>query len=98
MEMRKYCVKRNWPDVYITVEELKAFVVILIVSGYNPLSQKPLFWSKSLYICCVAVSNALRRDRFDTIMKCLHFNADNKLDKSNKFNKLRSLIQHLQIN
>ena len=38
----------------------------------------------------------MRRDRFDAIMTCLHFNAAVNLDKSDKFAKLRPLMTHLQ--
>lgn len=96
-QMTTYCLKNNWSDVNVSVKELKVFLAILIVSGYAPLPQKPLFWSKQTDVQNVAVSNAMRRNRFDTIMKCLHFNAGDDLDKSDKFAKIRPLISHLQV-
>ena len=37
----------------------------------------------------------MRRGRFDSIMKCLHFQPNSELDKD-KYSKIRPLITHLQ--
>ena len=38
----------------------------------------------------------MRRDRFDDIMKYLHFHPNYNLDKYDKYCKLRPLVAHLQ--
>ena len=38
----------------------------------------------------------MRRDKFDSIMRCLHFKDNSKLDVNDKYTKLRPLIRHLQ--
>ena len=91
-----YCMKRNWPDISVTVEELRAFLGILIVSGYLPAAQLEMHWSITPDVHNEAISNSMRRDRFREIMKCLHFNATEDLDKNDKYAKLRPLIEHLQ--
>ena len=68
----------------------------MLVSGYSPLPSKALFWSAGDDLRNQAVYNAMRRDRFDTIMKCLHFNDNCKLDVKDKYTKLRPLIQYLK--
>ena len=54
-----------------------------------------MYWSKSADVFNEAVSNAMRRDRFDIIKKCLHFNTSD-INTSDKYTKLRPLIHHLQ--
>lgn len=95
-EMTKYCVKKNWSDVSVSVNELKVFFGILIVTGYNELPRRRLYWTKSSDVYNEAISNSMRRDRFEEIIKCLHFNALESYDKNDKYAKLRPLITHLQ--
>ena len=95
-QMTKYCLKKNWPDVAVCINELKVFIAILIISGYNTLPSKAMYWSHDHDVYNKAVSSAMRRDRFDMLKKCLHFNATDMLDKSDKYCKLRPLITHLQ--
>lgn len=94
-EMTKYSAKRNWPDVNVQSSELQVFLAILILSGYDPLPRTHMYWSRSADVYNEAVSNAMRRDRFEHIKKCLHFNSSN-LDTSDKYTKLRPLIQHFK--
>ena len=60
------------------------------------LPSKTLYWSHDPDLHNKAISNAMRRDRFDIIKKCLHFNATDTIDKTDKYYKLRPLIAHLQ--
>lgn len=91
-----YCLSKNWADIQVTSEEIRVFLAILIVSGYNTLPSKALYWSSGDDMRNKAVYDAMRRDRFDAIMKCLHFKPNTKLDKEDKYTKLRPLINYLQ--
>lgn len=95
-EILKYSIKRSWPDIKVEVSELKVFLAVLLLTGYNTLPRKPMYWSKSADCLNEAVSNAMRRDRFDIIMKYLHFNSCD-LDAGDKYTKIRPLIKHLQV-
>ena len=55
-----------------TVEELRVFFAILILSGYCSLPRRKLFWSKELDVKNDMAQSSMRRDRFDYIMKNLH--------------------------
>ncbi|CAI9725721.1 Hypothetical predicted protein [Octopus vulgaris] len=55
-----------------------------------------MYWSHTSDTFSEAISNAMRCDRFDAIIRCLHFNAADDINKSDKFAKLRPLISHLQ--
>ena len=95
-QMTRYCLKKNWPDGGVSINELRVFFAIFIVSGYNSLPSTSLYWSHDPEVHNKAISNAMRRNRFDTIKKCLHFNDTDNLDKNDKYCKLRPLISHLQ--
>lgn len=92
----KYCLSKNWPDIKVKCEEIRVFIAILIVSGYDVLPSKALYWSSGDDVRNKAVYDAMRRDRFDAIMRCLHFLPNTELDKTDKYSKIRPLITHLQ--
>jgi len=52
-EMDKYCIKKSFPLLDTNVEEFKVFLAILIVSGYNCLPRKHLYWTQSpdVFLC-----------------------------------------------
>ena len=91
-----YCLSKNWPNLIVTKEEIKVFLGILIVSGYNPLDSKRDYWSTGDDLCNNTIYEAMRRDRFEVIMKCLHFKDNNKFDKNDKYFKIRPLLDHLE--
>ncbi len=92
----EYCLSKNLPDIKLSIVELRAFFGILILSGYNRLPGKPMYWSSDTDMGNEAVAKTMRRDRFDDIMRSLHFVSNTNLDQSDKFAKLRPVIRHLQ--
>ena len=62
-------MKKSWPDINVQKSEPKVSIKILFLTGYSFLPRKPLYWSKSPDVFNEAISNAMRRDRFDKIMK-----------------------------
>lgn len=44
VETRRYALFLNCPDPNISAEELRCFIAILYVSGYNNLPSKRHFW------------------------------------------------------
>lgn len=95
-ESRKYAIFLNFPDPKITTEELKCFLGIMIVSGYNILPGKRFFWDSGTDMCNEMVKEAMRRDRFIQIMRFLHCADNSKIDTTDKMWKLRPLITKLQ--
>lgn len=61
--------------------ELKVFLAILLVSGYNVLPRRAMYWNNGDDVRNIAIYEAIRRDRFDTIMKSLHFKPNCEPDK-----------------
>jgi DNA excision repair protein ERCC-6 len=95
-ETEKYASFLNCPNPNITSEEIKAFIGILIVSGYNNLPGKKYYWDTKKDVHNGLVSGAMRRDRFIQIMRFLHIADNNLIEKSDKFFKVRPMVEKIK--
>ena len=95
-ESTRYALFLNCPDPKIIIDEIKVFIAILIVSGYNQLPGKRLYWEKSEDVKNDMVYNAMRRDRFIQIMRFLHFADNTAPDLTDKMWKLRPIMDNLK--
>jgi DNA excision repair protein ERCC-6 len=91
-----YAVQKNREDFSLSVEELKTFLGILILSGYVPLPRKRMYWEERPDSNNQAVSEAMRRRRFEEIMRNLHLNDNNHLDQNDRLSKIRPFLDHLR--
>ncbi|KAK4302449.1 hypothetical protein Pmani_025471 [Petrolisthes manimaculis] len=97
-QSKLYASQKSLPSDHVTPEKLKVFITVLVISGYNKLPSRRLYWSESPDVFNQRISESIRRDAFEQIMRCLHF-ADNMKMTDDKFHKVRPLIQHLnQVN
>lgn len=80
----------------ITTEELKCFIAILIVSGYTSTPGKRYYWCQGDDVRNYAIYNAMRRNRFETIMKYIHCADNLNLQPNDKFAKIRPLSELLR--
>ncbi|KAG5875548.1 hypothetical protein JTB14_025762 [Gonioctena quinquepunctata] len=92
----KYALFVNCPNPKITIEELKCFIAILIVSGYDNKPSKKSYWDSGDDLRNTAVYNSMCRDRFIQIMRFLHCADNTKLDPTYKMTKLRPLIDQIK--
>ena len=76
-------------------DEMRAFLGVLLVSGYASVPRRRLFWSHDADVHNNAISAAMSRNRFDEMMKYLHFADNSTLDADDKFAKVRLLISLL---
>ena len=79
----------------IDLHSLKGFICILLISGYNALPRRAMYWQPTDDVYNAAVSSIMTRNRFDEIMQNLHLANNNDLDKNDKFAKVRPLINLL---
>lgn len=89
----------NLTNVELTSNDIRLFFGVLMVSGYNPIKSRRHMWSSSDDLKNVAVHSAIRRNRFEQIMRYIHF-ADNAKDQdmTDKYWKLRPLIKKMKVN
>lgn len=95
-ETRKYGISKNYKDINLSVQELKVFVAIFYLSGYNTVPSKRCYWETRGDTRNDLVFNAMRRDRFLEICRFIHFADNTKIDKNDKMYKLRPLVDLLK--
>ena len=95
-EMVLYARLKSDVDLSVTKEEILSFLAILVVSGYCPLPSRRMFWQEEEDCRNVLVSEAMRRNRFEEILRYLHFANQEEFNKMDRYWKLRPLIRLLQ--
>lgn len=91
-----YAVQSGNTSFQVSEDEMRCFVAILLVSGYNNVPARKNYWENAPDIQNIAIKNAMRRDRFIEIMKYLHFTHDFTPDSTDKYWKLRLISDKLQ--
>jgi len=65
--------------------ELCTLISILLISGYNAVPRRTMYWEQSADVHNKAISAAMSRNRFDELMRCLHISDNLHLDSSDRF-------------
>ena len=65
-----------------------------LLSGYAKYPNKKLYWSKENDTPSI-LAEAMRCNRFEIILRHIHFNDNAAIDKEDKLYKLRPLLNHL---
>ena len=79
----------------VSVDELKIFIAILLVSGYSTLPRRDMYWSLDADLRNEAVAAAMSRNRFREILRYIHFSDNLNVPDNDKYAKIRPLIMHL---
>ena len=95
-ENRRYALQKGLTDPEISSSEMRCFIGILIMSGYCPRPGKRYFWDQGEDMRNHAIYKAMRRNRFERIMQCLHLNDNTSLNSQDKFSKVRPMVALLQ--
>lgn len=95
-ETTRYALFKNCPDPQVDLEEMRAFIAILILSGYDHKPSKRHYWDTGLDMKNFMVSEAMRRDRFVQIMRFIHCADNTAIDVHDKMYKLRPLMNALK--
>lgn len=97
-ESNKYALSKNCPNPYITSDEIKCFIGILIVSGYNELPSKRMYWDTKSDVRNDLVADAMRRNRFENILRFLHCVDNDNLNPNDKLWKIRPVVDIIKRN
>lgn len=76
-------------------DEIKIVIAILLISGYNDLPRRTMYWEQSSDCRNEAITNAMSRNRFDDLLKYLHLSDNLNLCTSDRFAKVRLLYTML---
>ena len=92
-EIRRYAQQSGNHTFALDIPALKRFLAVLILSGYNPLPRRRMYWDVQTDVHNPAMADAMPRDRFDAIMRYLHL-ADNSTRPASpdRFRKARPLF------
>ncbi|KAJ4451739.1 hypothetical protein ANN_03210 [Periplaneta americana] len=74
--------------------DFKTFLGILLVSGYTKVPRRRIYWKESSDTRNESIVRAMRRNRFDEIMRNLHLNGNTQLDKSDRLSKMRPFLKY----
>lgn len=96
-ETNRYASQKN-SELRVTKDEMKVVFGVLLISGYVSYPRRRLFWETGRDTRHDMVSNAIRRDRFESIFTNLHFADNNTLSQTDKLAKLRPLLTKLNEN
>jgi hypothetical protein len=92
-----YARQKNNHEFLVSIEEIKIFTGILLLSGYHKLPRQKLYWSLDEHCGVDMVSRAMARNRFLEMKKYLHLADNNNIDHDKMF-KLRPLANILNKN
>lgn len=92
-QSNKYAQEKN-VTLNLTKEELYVFLGAMLLSGYSKCPNKRMYWS-SYDDVPKMIYNSIRLNRFETILRHLHFNDNVFIDTTDKLYKLRPIIMHL---
>lgn len=95
---RRYALFLNCPDPHITHDEIRCFLSILYLSGYNKLSSKKSFWDSMADMKNKSVYNVMRRDRFLQICCFIHCADNTQIDAKDKTWKIAPLMNMIKVN
>jgi len=95
LETVRYAHSKGKHNFELSVDELKAFMAILLLSGYVVLPRRSMYWERSDDTHNSVASSLMSRNRFDLIMQNLHLADNANLDQTDKFAKVRKLIDYM---
>lgn len=72
-ESRRYASKKGFHDFYITVEDLRQYFAIVMLSGYVPFASRHMYWETEGDTFNSFVSNTMSRNKFESIHRFFHF-------------------------
>lgn len=90
-----YSSQKNRHDFFVSKADIKLFVGILLLTGYNKLPSERNYWSLDEDLGVPVVSNAMSRNRFQDIKRNIHLANNDNLNQIDKMAKLRPLISLL---
>lgn len=90
-----YAIQKGDHSFTVNGNEMRVFIGILLASGYIQVPRRRMYWSNDSDVRNEMISRAMRRNRFDEIMKYFHTVDNLQIQKGDKFAKIRPLLDLL---
>ena len=91
-ETLRYAAQKGNNDFKFSIADLKVFIGILIVSGYNCLPSMRMYWSADSDLRNQAICDVMSRIEFEKILRFFHLANNDALTAGDKFSKVRPLF------
>jgi hypothetical protein len=88
----EYAMTQFGMPVNISADEIRVFVAILILTGYNKVTDYKLYWSNSEDTENKLIKSAMSRNRFLLIKRCFHMGNSSEVEND------RSVVDILNFN
>ena len=73
--------------------EIRLFIAMLLITGYNQLPRRKMYWKNAEDVLNPAMSNAMSRNRFEELLSVLHLSDNMNLAQNDKFAKVRPFYE-----
>ncbi|KAK4299709.1 hypothetical protein Pmani_028025 [Petrolisthes manimaculis] len=94
-ETNRYHQVKFGRELNVTIEELYQVLGIFLLSGYTPVPNRRLFWSKQADTRILAVIQCgMTLNRFEEIVRSMHFVDNSKKPPDDRIFKIRPLFDH----
>ena len=95
IESIKYAAQKGDTQFRLSVDELYKYFGILLLSGYNKMPFRRMYWQTRPDANSYFVSQSMSRNKFEKIHQFLHFNDNSNIDETDKVFKIRPLLIRL---
>ena len=92
VETKRYADQKGEHTFNVSESEIKAFLGILLLSGYHSLPREKLYWCNDEDVGVPLVQSKMSRNRFQTIKRFLHLSDNLNLEKNDRLRKIRSYL------
>ncbi|KAK4314976.1 hypothetical protein Pmani_013759 [Petrolisthes manimaculis] len=94
-ETNRYHQVKFGKELSVRFDELHQVFGIFLLSGYNSVPNRRLFWSRQADTRCLAViQSGMGLNRFEDIVRSLHFVDNSKKPTEDRIFKVRPLFEH----
>jgi len=87
-----YAAQKGVANFEVTSDEVRGVLAILLISGYVSLHSRRMFWEQADDVANAAVSSIMSLNRFEEILRYLHFADNLNLAPGDKMAKVRPLF------
>ena len=96
MQGNKYAKSKKTHTFNLTLEKLKSFIAILLLSGYNELPRQEMYWERKEDCHNVLASTLMTKNEFKECKKYLHIADNDNRDPEDRFAKVHPFLMKLQ--
>ena len=101
-EMERICLEstiyarlKGEHNFTMTLDKLKVFIAILLLSGYTDLPRQEMYWERREDVHNLLVSSLMSKNEFEECKKCLQLRDNNNLDMADRFAEVRPLFNSI---